>query len=250
MYAIKDFFGGVGTIRLNKTNGSANYSVRAIKALINVIIPHFNRFPLLTQKRADFELFKSIVLLINNKDHLTTQGLKRIVSIKASMNKGLSATLRESFPDISPVERPEVQLSKIPDPHWLAGFMDGDGCYYIHVRKSSSCKQGIQIALRLSISQHSRDAELLTSFVEYLNCGVYYSDPVSDRGEFRVTRFSDITEKIIPFFDAYPLHSTKALDFADFKKVAELMNNKGHLTLEGSDEILKIKTLMNKGREH
>jgi hypothetical protein len=71
---IKAFF-GVGVITFEKDY--AIFTVKSIKDLINVIIPHFDKYPLLTQKQADFELFKQIVCLIKKKEHLTTEGLKK-----------------------------------------------------------------------------------------------------------------------------------------------------------------------------
>jgi len=70
---IQSFF-GVGTIKVNKSKNTVLYCVAGQKELIEVIIPHFDKYPLLTQKRADFILFKSIVKLILNKEHLTTDG--------------------------------------------------------------------------------------------------------------------------------------------------------------------------------
>ena len=58
--------------------------------LLNVIIPFFKTHSLLSQKWADFLLFEKAVYLIKKGAHLTTSGLTSIVSIKASMNKGLS----------------------------------------------------------------------------------------------------------------------------------------------------------------
>lgn len=63
-----------------------------------------------------------------------------------------------------------------------------------------------------------------------------------------VTSFKDITEKVIPFFDKYPIQGTKILDFLDFKRVADLMKNKAHLSKEGLDEIRFIKSKMNSRR--
>ncbi len=53
-----------GNIQTN-TDGSITYSVTSIKDLLNIIIPHFSKFPLLTQKQLEhpFELFKQIVNL-------------------------------------------------------------------------------------------------------------------------------------------------------------------------------------------
>lgn len=73
------------------------------------------------------------------------------------------------------------------------------------------------------------------------------------RGEgaisFNVAKFSDICEKVIPFFDKYPLQGVKALNYADFLKAVNIMKAKGHLTQEGLDQILLIKYGMNKGRK-
>ena len=53
-----------------------------------------------------------------------------------------------------------------------------------------------------------------------------------------------------PFFNEYPILGVKSLDFADFKKVAELVKNKEHLTESGFSEILKIVQQMNLDRNY
>ncbi|KAG0632559.1 hypothetical protein HOY80DRAFT_897832, partial [Tuber brumale] len=53
---------------------------------IGILIPHFTKFPLIIQKQADFILFKMIVEMKNRKEDLTKEGLRKIVSIKASLN--------------------------------------------------------------------------------------------------------------------------------------------------------------------
>lgn len=57
---IHKFF-GVGLISIS--NDIAAYHVYSVKILITVIIPHFIKYPLLTQKQADFLLFKEIIEL-------------------------------------------------------------------------------------------------------------------------------------------------------------------------------------------
>jgi hypothetical protein len=54
LFKIKSFFGGVGNIHMDKVNNTYVYGVTSIQDIINVIIPHINKYPLLTQKRADF----------------------------------------------------------------------------------------------------------------------------------------------------------------------------------------------------
>ena len=55
--------------------------------------------------------------MINRKEHLTIEGLRKIVAIKASMNLGLSEELKKAFPDIVPALRPLVVDQKINDPN-------------------------------------------------------------------------------------------------------------------------------------
>jgi hypothetical protein len=78
-------FLGLGNISL-KANGSCSYSVGSITDLV-VIINHFDKYPLITNKYADYILFKAAVNLVQNNEHLTIDGLRKIVALKASINK-------------------------------------------------------------------------------------------------------------------------------------------------------------------
>jgi len=82
-----------------------------------VIIPHFDKYPLITQKKADYLLFKQGIELLNLKAKSSIEGIHKILSIKASMNLGLSVTLKQQFPTILPEPRPSVCFQGIPDPN-------------------------------------------------------------------------------------------------------------------------------------
>lgn len=57
--------------------------------------------------------------LVEQGEHLTLEGLNKISSIKAVLNKGLSDSLISAFPNITSVlrRRPEVENSKIANLH-------------------------------------------------------------------------------------------------------------------------------------
>ena len=105
--------GGVGSI----TTRDNQVSFKVYYKDLAVLIDHFDNYPLITKKRADFELFKRVLGLINRQEHLTPEGLIKIVSIKASMNKGLSEDLKTAFPNVTPVSKPFVDVAIIPDPN-------------------------------------------------------------------------------------------------------------------------------------
>lgn len=124
----------------------------------------------------------------------------------------------------------------------------GEGCFLINIDKSPSSKFGYNVRLRFKLTQHSRDKQLFINFISYFEAGNIYF--VNDVVNYEVTKFSDIIEKIIPFFLKYPILGVKAKDFPDFGK-ADLM--KAHFTakLEGSHYkiILRIKR-GNQGRNN
>jgi hypothetical protein len=66
--------------------------------------------------------------------------------------------------------------------------------------------------------------------------------------DYIVYNFSDIKNKIIPFFEKSQLQGNKRLNFIGFCKIADLMAKKAHLTQEGLDQIINIKAGMNTKR--
>ena len=65
---------------------------------------------------------------------------------------------------------------------------------------------------------------------------------------FLVSTFNDINDKIIPFFQKYEILGSKANDFADFFRGAEIIKAKGHLTSEGLNNLKVLKEGMNTKR--
>ena len=95
------------------------------------------------------------------------------------------------------------------------------------------------------ITQHMRDQQLLIRINKYFDCGNLYKN--RQTFNYEVTKFSDIVNKIIPFFQKHRIRGVKALDFADFGDVAEMMKQKKHLTDDGLDLIRKRKLAKNRG---
>ena len=81
---------------------------------------------------------------------------------------------------------------------------------------------------------------MLNNIVTYLNCGRYYKSPIRNEGQYLVTVFSDISEKIIPLLNEYPLLGVKKEDYLDFVHIAELIKSKDHLTEQGVEKIKLI----------
>ena len=122
--------------------------------------------------------------------------------------------------------------------------MDAEGCFLLNLHKSPDHVLKERIALRFIVTQHTRDSHLLGLLVTYLGCGIIRSNLDNTKG-FVVTRYSDIYNKIMPFFEKYPLVGAKYNDFVAFKKGVNIIKDKAHLTQEGLNEIRLIKASMN-----
>lgn len=94
LYRIQSCLGDVGTITVRNNSDVVDFVAGSVGDLVNKVIPFFLKYPLITRKRADFIIFSNIVELINQKEHLTLEGIQKIVSLKASMNKGLTDALK------------------------------------------------------------------------------------------------------------------------------------------------------------
>jgi len=240
---IQDFFGGIGVISKLKKD-MVQFRVFSIKEL-EIIINHFDQYPLISKKRADFLLFKEAFRLIQNKEHLTIEGFNKIISIRGSMNKGLPETLKINFTNIITNKVPIVTLPDNLDPNWIVGFMEAEGCFFVKTSKNKINKT--QIVIGCQLTQHSRDLLLIEKLSSFFNCG--RTELVRSKySNFVVTKFSDIIKIIIPFFEKYPILGDKSKDFKNFKLIAKLMTSKAHLTPKGVIKILKIKSKMNSSK--
>lgn len=240
---IKNYF-QVGEVR-KLGNDAFEYKVSSLRDL-QIIVNHFKNYPLISQKWSDFKLFTQVIELMEKKEHLTQNGLEKIVSIKSVFNKGLPDYLKSIFPNILPIFRPLVPSQNIPDPYWISGFVSGEGLFLIEIKKYLNKRYS---GFRFLVTQHIRDTELLKKFVDYLGCGYYSirsSNPMA--GDYHVSSYQDIIKKIIPFFDKHPIQGTKFLDFCDFKEGLFLKTPGKSLTENDLIYILELKSRMNKGR--
>ena len=83
--------------------------------------------------------------------------------MKYLLNLGLSEELKLAFPTATAisVDRPLITWSGIPDTDWVAGFIDGEGCFYVKAVKNAKYSAGYSVGLLVQISQDSRDNVLM-----------------------------------------------------------------------------------------
>jgi len=75
-----------GFIRRDYSDKTLKYEVRSLGDLINKVIPHFEKYPLLSKKQKDFESFKQVCILMQRNLHRDKKGLQKIMNLVFKMN--------------------------------------------------------------------------------------------------------------------------------------------------------------------
>jgi len=70
-----------GTIRYRK-DGICYFDVRKTNDLVEIIVPFFQKFPLLSGKNKVFRIFCKALEIVNNKKHLTKDGMWEILKLR------------------------------------------------------------------------------------------------------------------------------------------------------------------------
>jgi len=218
---------GVGTLHSRSSRCNQNqqitWAVHKNRHHIEVILPIFEKFPLRAKKQKDFNTFAQAVRLIYSKKHLTPLGA---IEIRKLQNR-LRSERQYIDPGIIKGEN-----SKKPDfnaafGNWLAGMIDGDGCFTIH------CKDGKYFSCRLSLGLRRDDLEILQRIQKTLGTGHITIKDEKTNGKYpqavwSVTRISDLINIIIPLFRRYPLRTKKQQDFGIWSQAVNLLSSKGY----------------------
>jgi hypothetical protein len=83
--ALQDHF-GCGSIRPDRSDKTLKWETRKLDEIVERVVPHFIRYPLLSAKQLDFERFATVCLRMRDGEHRSRLGLLSIVSIVREMN--------------------------------------------------------------------------------------------------------------------------------------------------------------------
>ena len=134
------------------------------------------------------------------------------------------------------------------NPDWVAGFVDGEGTFYVGINKNPTMSSGYQVLPEFRVVQHKRDYKLLHALKNFFGAGVVRVNH-QDRYELRIRSLEHLEKLVIPVFEKHQLMTQKQFDFIKFKKILSLMKNKEHLTKDGVIKIIDIASQMNRAEK-
>ncbi len=140
---------------------------------------------------------------------------------------------------------------------WVIGFVDGEGCFSIgFVRQVGDTnrkgyKTGYQVVHRFVVTQGIKSAESLEELKSFFGTGRIITNKRYDNhkehlGQFIVNSRDGLLDRIIPFFEQYPLRTSKRHDFEKFAECVRRVNRGEHKMIDGLVEIAQIVQTMNR----
>jgi len=146
------------------------------------------------------------------------------------------------------------QQERLETANWITGFTDGEGCFTVSVINNPTTRFGKQIFPEFVITQGAKSLKALKEIQEFFRCGSIVLNKRYDNHNEHLYRYCvrsvvDLEKHIIPFFDEFPLRTSKQKDFLVFKKVIAIMRKKEHLTKSGWSKVLKLAGKMNRKKK-
>ena len=132
---------------------------------------------------------------------------------------------------------------------YFIGFVDGEGCFNISLKKQESAKMGWVLDPVFHVTQHKNHKELLYNFQRMLGCGTVikkYGQP--DTMLFIVQSRKELVSKVIPFFRKHKL-IVKRRNFEIFAEVVEGLDQHQHSKVQDFRKLVKkVYVMNNKGK--
>nr|AMQ25913.1 hypothetical protein [Torulaspora globosa] len=166
LYKIKSYL-NIGSVSYNNKNNPnmVSYKVRNKNHLLNIIIPIFDKYPLLTSKRFNYLKFKTCLLISEDNNLSQMEKLIKINNIKniklmdnymsdawnmIIKNENINYNTRKTMMTSSAILTLNVEnIKKIMTKSWLIGFIEAEGSFFLTQKSSNRLVHSFDISQKL-----------------------------------------------------------------------------------------------------
>jgi hypothetical protein len=140
-------------------------------------------------------------------------------------------------------------MEKLPG-DYVAGFVDGEGCFALKFRRDVRHDRKNKPVyfywdIEFAIMLKGDDKEILYKIRDTLECGKVGN--IDKRGSIRyaINDINDLSNKVVPFFQKYPLHAKKRHDFDLWREAVTIFKIKQQLwDQKTSQRLIEIREAM------
>ena len=213
LYKIKSYL-GIGQVKTDNINKMSSYLITDKDKILKYIIPIFDKYPLLTSKKYNYDIFKECLLISNDFSLNHNEKINKIYNLyynKSIPNNYISNSWKIKNNLIYKLEDwSKEDIKIIMSKYWLIGFIEAEGSFYLVNKDLNRIVHGFSITHKLDPIVLNAIKRLLKipSNVNYnKNNNLYKLDTTNSKSiEYIINYFSYNNYK--PYFLGY-----KSLDF-------------------------------------
>lgn len=143
------------------------------------------------------------------------------------------------------------------DGGYISGFIDGEGSFVVSVKETEN-KYGRHLICnpKLTINMRRDDIVILEHIKNYFGCGHVNlrnkTGKSKPQASFNVSSLYDITSKVLPHFEKYPLKAKKKRDYETWKEMVylQLFHYKKPYNEEYLKQMLFLNDKLRNGRKY
>ena len=134
------------------------------------------------------------------------------------------------------------------DPWYVTGLADGEGCFCVSFAVRAKLRTRLEVRPSFALSLNEKDLPLLEDLQAFFACGWIRESKRDRTFKYEVRSIRELTSRILPHFERFPLQGYKARSCAGFRRVCEMVEQGDHLRRDRLREIVRIAYRMNPGR--
>ena len=221
---------GVGSVTKDNTKGQ--FFIRDRKTIENLILPIFDKHPLLTSKYFDYLIFKKALDIFNDINLTKENKNTKLLELKNSkLPCNYKSPAWDNISLLSDINKVKSIMSKA----WLVGFIEAEGSFYLANKDSKRIVHGFGLTQKLDeiVLQGIRMTLHISNPVRYKEM---YNHYILD------TTNSRAIENIIVYFKD-TMKGVKSLEYRIWAR--SYKNNKGDI-----NKLYKIREIVRKLRKN
>ena|SRR3989344_3438831 len=154
-----------------------------------------------------------------------------------------------------PIGKERIFREKL-NPHYIAGFIDGEGSFSVSIGKHKTLSRGLEVRCEFEIELRKDDQEILERICATFGCGKIYDCSYERYGwyphaKYKITSTKDMEKYLFPFLDRYQLQAKKIHVYKLFREIVLMVRRKEHLTNNGFKKIVSLRDRMRSfGKKH
>lgn len=130
---MQSYFSSGTVVIENRSSDIKKYHVTSLEDILSKVIPHFLIYLCLTSKKFNFEDWALVAEMVKNKEHLTTEGVVKILKIAASMNSKRPFEIKYNFCNqLLRLDSTGKVNFNLP-PEWVQSFLDSEAIFYNYI---------------------------------------------------------------------------------------------------------------------